>query len=383
MIETMKPLICFVLFALILSSCSSGKKAYEQGNYYEAVVKATNRLRQKPNHKKSQQTLKQAYPLAVATLEADAREVLSSNDPLKFSRAIQIYNQLNRLNEEIRHSPGALRVIKDPKSYFATIEELKPKAAANAYHQAEELMALKTREAAREAYYLYLEADEFVPGYKNAVSKADEARFEATLKVLLQQMPVPTQYKLSSNFFQDKVEEYLRTRFRSNEFVRFYTPDEAEALDLPYIDHYLDISFDDFVVGNVYIKEKEENISKDSVKIGEVTLEGGTKQPVYGTVKAKVITFQKQIVSKGRVSMEIRSADTNALLSHKKFDGEFIWASEWGNFNGDERALEKHHLALIKKKEVPPPHPQDMFVEFTRPIYSQLTQNLESFYSRY
>lgn len=379
----MRKLSCLFLVVLMLNSCSSGKKAYEQGNYYEAVVKATNRLRQKPNHKKSQQTLREAYPLAVATMESDARQMISSSNPLKYSKAIRIYQQLDRLNDEIRHSPGALKVIKEPKSYFSNIEELKPKAAEDAYKQAEGKMALKTREGAKEAYYLYLEADEFVPGYKNVSSRIEEAKFEATLKVLLQQIPVPTQYHLSSRFFQDKVEEYLRTRFKSNQFVRFYTPEEAEKLDLPYIDHYLDIAFDDFSVGNVFVKEKVESVSRDSVKIGEVSLENGEKRPVLGTVKAKVTTYQKTIVSKGRVSMHIRNADTKALLTHKKFDGEFIWASEWGNFNGDERALEKHHLDLIKKKEVPPPPPQDMFVEFTRPIYSQLTQDLESFYSRF
>lgn len=379
----MKTLICLVFVGLILVSCSSGKKAYEKGNYYEAVIKATNRLRKNPDHKKSQQTLRSAYPLAVGTMESDARQMLSSSDPLKYSKAIRIYEQLDRLNKEIKHAPGALKVIKEPTDYFTQIEELKPKAAENAYNRAEDLMELKTSEGAKDAYYLYLEADEFVSGYKDVAVKIEEAHFQATLKVMLQQIPVPTQYQLSSNFFQDKVEEYLRTRFRSNEFVRFYTPNEAESLELPYIDHYLDIAFDDFVVGNVYIKEKEEGVSRDSVKIGEIALESGEKRPVYGTVKAKVTTFRKEIVSKGRVSMQIRSAETKALLSHKKFDGEFIWTSMWGNFNGDERALDETHLTIIRKKEVPPPPPQDMFIEFTRPIYSQLTQTLESFYSRY
>ncbi|MGK7389756.1 MAG: hypothetical protein ACNS60_05370 [Candidatus Cyclobacteriaceae bacterium M2_1C_046] len=379
----MKTLGCLLFLCLLLTSCSSGKKAYEEGNYYEAVIKATNRLRKNPDHKKSKQTLKAAYPLAIGTMESDADQMLNSADPMKYSNAIRIYEQLNRLNNEIKHAPGALKVIKQPVDYFYKIEELKPLAAENAYNNAEELMALKTREAAKNAYYLYTEADNFVPGYKDVANKIEEAQFQATLKVMVHQIPVPTQYELSSRFFQDNVEEYLRTRFRSNQFVRFYTPIEAESLDLPYIDHYLDIAFDDFTVGNIYIKEKEETVSKDSVKVGEIELESGEKKPVYGTVNAKVTTFKKEVLSRGRVSMQIRDAETKALLSHKKFDGEFIWISEWGNFNGDERALSDIHLAIVKKKEVPPPPPQDMFVEFTRPIYSQLTQNLESFYSRY
>lgn len=244
-------------------------------------------------------------------------------------------------------------------------------------------MNRQSREAAKEAYHLFLEANEFSPGFKDVIDKMDQARFEATLKVLVQQIPTPGQYQLSSNFFQNKVEEYLHTRFRSNQFVRFYTPEEAEKTDLPYIDHYLAIAFDDFVVGNVFIKEKEEVVAKDSVKIGEITMENGEKKSVYGTVNAKVTSFKKQVVSKGLVSMQIRNADTKAVLTHEKFNGEFIWFSEWGHFNGDEKALKPEHITLIKKREIPPPPPQDMFIEFTRPIYSQLTSTLESFYSRY
>ena len=38
-------LLVFTLI-LIVSACSSGKKAYERGDYYGAVMKAINRLRQ-------------------------------------------------------------------------------------------------------------------------------------------------------------------------------------------------------------------------------------------------------------------------------------------------------------------------------------------------
>lgn len=379
----MRILLSLIVGALMLSSCSSGKKAYEQGDYYTAVIKSVNRLRSNPNHKKSKEALKQAYPLAISTLEADASRILTSPNPLRSKDALRIYETLNVLHNEIRRAPGALKVIPSPKNYNARINELKPKAAEEAYSEAVKLMDRKTRETAKEAYFLFREADAIMPGYKDVQDKIEQAHFEATLKVIVQQIPVPTQYTLSSIFFMDKVEEYLHTQFRNNQFVRFYTPEEAKKTDLPYVDHYLDIAFDDFVVGNTHTLEKEEIVQRDSVKIGEVELEDGTKKPVYGTVNAKVSRFKKQVISKGLLRMQIRDAETNAILTHKKFDGEFIWLNEWGSFNGDERALSPEHKELIKQREVPPPPPQDLFIEFTRPIYSQLTQALESFYSRY
>jgi hypothetical protein len=60
-----------------------------------------------------------------------------------------------------------------------------------------------------------------------------------------------------------------------------------------------------------------------------------------------------------------------------------VWFTEWGSFNGDERALSKDQLALCDKRPAPPPPPQDLFVEFTKPIYNQVTPFLKDFYRKY
>ncbi|HPM32390.1 MAG TPA: hypothetical protein PLJ60_18795, partial [Chryseolinea sp.] len=67
------------LFLLILTACSSGKKAYEQGDYYSAVLQAVNRLRQKPDHEKSAEALRNAYPLAIERLQEQVNNEIASN----------------------------------------------------------------------------------------------------------------------------------------------------------------------------------------------------------------------------------------------------------------------------------------------------------------
>jgi hypothetical protein len=68
-----------VTAVLHFAGCSSGKKAYERGDYYEAVMKSVTRLRQNPDHSKSQETLKNAYPLAVEFFETQAKNDIASN----------------------------------------------------------------------------------------------------------------------------------------------------------------------------------------------------------------------------------------------------------------------------------------------------------------
>lgn len=373
----------FLLCAILFFDCSSGKKAFERGDYYDAVLKAVNRLRQKPNHKKSRETLREGYPLALQTLEQDARNSLTGNHPFKYRETLRSYELINAMYEEIRRSPGALRVIPRPKNYYDKMAEIKQKAAKESYDAGIIALKRETREDAKKAYFLFQDANTFVSNYKDVRKKLEEALFIATLKVVVEQIPVPTRYDLSARFFQDKIEEYLHSHFRSNQFVRFYTPREAEREKLPYVDQYLRLQFDDFVVGETHVLRDTETISRDSVKVGTVTLEDGTKKDAYGTVKAKLTVWKKEVSSRGLFSMKVYNARTNAVLSHEKFSGEFVWLSQWGSFNGDERALTEEQLAICKNSEVPPPPPQDLFIEFTRPIYDQLLPAVNNFYSRY
>lgn len=377
----MKKRLLFWSLIAILCACSSGKKAYERGNYYDAVVKAIGRLRQKPDHSKSAETLKNAYPLALEFYETQANNQISSNTPFKWKNAIQSYNTINSMYEQIRQCPGCMKVVKNPKNYYAEIGPLKEKAADESYNAGITELMKGTRADAKRAYFNFVDAQAFVPGYKDVVEYLDKSKFEATVKVYLEQIPVPSRYNLSGGFFQDKVEEFVHSTYREEGFVKFFTPDAAKNVNYP-MDQIMRIQFDDFSVGNIALKEKEETVSKDSVRVGETKIEGKTV-PVYNTVKAKLTTYRKEVKSSGLVSMLILDAKTNGVLTHKKFEGDYVWVNSWARFNGDERALTDAQLNQCKQKEMQPPQNQDLFLEFTKPIFNQLTPAIKSFYSVY
>lgn len=379
----MKPVhLLFILIAGVSVACSSGKQAYEKGNYYEAVVKAVGRLRQNPDHEKSQEALKNAYPLAVEYYEQQASNEMASNSPYKYKNAIQAYNTINQLYESIKTCPGCLKVIKTPVNHYADIGPLKEKAADESYNAGITALMKGTREDAKTAYFNFVDVQNFVPGYKDVLEYLDKSKYEATLKVVVEQIPVPARYNLSGGFFQDKIEEFLHSNYPDRGFVKFYTPEEARLSKLPVADQILRIQFDDFSVGNSVLREKEETVTKDSVKVGEAKVEGKTV-PVYNTVKAKLTTYSKEVSSSGLLSMIVVDGRTNGVLSHQKFPGNYVWVSRWANFNGDERALTSQQLALCKMKETTPPVPQDLFLEFTKPIYDRLIPALRTFYQNY
>lgn len=376
-------IISVAITPLILSSCSSGKKAYEQGDYYAAVLKAVNRLRNNPDHKKSSETLKKSYPLAVSTFEQDAKNAMDANDRYKFKKSLQAYEAINRLYHEIQTAPAARKIIPKPKNYTSKAAALKSQAAEESYAIGLALMKSRSREHAKQAFFHFEDVNRFVPGYKNVAAKTEEALFIATLKVIVEQIPVPAIYSLSADFFQDKVEGYLHSRYRDNRFVRFYTQREAEAEKLPYVDQYLRLQFDDFTVGETHMERNIETVTRDSVKIGSLTLEDGSQQDILGSVSAKITISRREVRSRGLFSMQAIDAHSQAVLTHEKFSGEFVWFSQWGSFNGDERALTEETLKLCRVREVPPPRPQVLFTEFTKPIYNQLTAAVQRFYRRY
>jgi hypothetical protein len=375
-------LFASAVIALIAVGCSSGKKAYERGDYYGAVMKSVNRLRQNPGHTKSSEALQAAYPLAVEYFENEANNEIASNSPYKWKNAIQAYTNINSLYEEIRQCPGCKKAVPNPKNYYAEIGPLKEKAAEESYNAGINALMKGNRNDAKQAYYNFADVQRFVPGYKDVVEYIDKAKDEATLKVILEQIPVPARYNLSGGFFQDKVEEFLHKNYTDETFIKFYTPEEARLVNLDEADQIMRIQFDDFSVGNSILREKEETLTKDSVKVGEAKIEGKTV-PVYNTVKAKLTTYRKEVISNGLLSMIVVDAKTNGVLTTRKFNGEFVWVNQWAKFNGDERALTDQQLKICQSREQQPPHPQDMFLEFTRPIYNQLIPAVKGFYQNY
>ena len=55
------------------------------------------------------------------------------------------------------------------------------------------------------------------------------------------------------------------------------------------------------------------------------------------------------------------------------------------NFYSEEglKELNQKQIDLTKRKTLPLPPEQDLFIEFTKPIYSKLTSNLNRFFRRY
>jgi len=224
-----KNILSLIFFALIVSSCSSGKKALQKGDYFNAVSQAIERLKSDPDNNKATQVLKEGYPMAIEWSQEEMDFALSSNSEFKWEKAINLMKQVNRLSDLIRSTPAARNIIETPKSYSSELNMAYEKAAEARYIAGEQELNQNTQESARKAFDHYYVADQLVPCYKDVSLKLDTSKELATLKVIVEAITVHTQkYKLSSEFFYNQVFEYLNNQYPKRGFVNFYSPQQAE-----------------------------------------------------------------------------------------------------------------------------------------------------------
>ena len=374
-------ILSFLLFAI---SCSrNGTKALEKGNYYEAVLQSVEKLKKDTNNSKALEVLPAAYKNAQNEFLRDINNSQNANQQFRWESILEHYNKLNKMQDAIEHCTACRRLV-SPQTYFKETEDARENAAAERYVAGNDLLKGRpSKTSARAAYDNFEKITIFAPNYKDARNRLEDALNLGSYHVVVEQPKVNSRlYQYSNEYFQGKVDEFLRTNRRMNKFIRFYSPEEAKTVKLTP-DQIVRLEFIDFVVGETNIQTDRQNVtSKDSVKTGEATIDG-KKVPVYGRVNAQVVKSRKVVRSRGLLSMEVIDFQANKILLRDEIPGEYTWVNEWASFNGDERALNSTELNMTRNREQLPPPPQQLFIEFTKPIYDQVTSRIKNFYKKY
>ncbi|TKG97186.1 hypothetical protein EYV94_01800 [Puteibacter caeruleilacunae] len=377
--------LLLVLVVVVVGACSSGKVAYEKGDYYDAVIKSVNRLRSNPSNRKALYTIENAYPMAVQYYQDEIDQTLTLNQPFKWTKVVGYLERVNRMASEISRSPAAKSLVREVKQYGKELADARLKAAEEQYIAGMELLKEDDRMKAREACSYFERCQRFVPGFKDVKNRIAEAIDRGTVKVIVEPIVVRMKkYQISADYFYDELMAYLYRQHSKEKFLRFYSPDDAAASKVDYPDHLVQMEFRNLYIGRPRIHESVNDVaSADSVKVGEVKLKDGSKLPVLGIVKARLHVFTMEVISEASLEVKVSDFQANKLLWRNQVPAEFLWVDQWGNFNGDVRALTAEEVILCEKKPLPPPNDQHMFVEISRILYDQTMEKLRNFYRRY
>ncbi|WP_131537562.1 hypothetical protein [Pedobacter nototheniae] len=366
------------LSLIIIGGCTTGKNALQKGDYDASVLKAVGRLQNSPKNAEAIQVLSTAYNLSLQDHLRRIEEAKASIDPFKWENVIYDYQKINQLADEINSCPACLNVVPNPIKYIKELADGKYNAAVARYNSGVSLLQSNDRLNAKKAYYEFEKAQNYYPNYNDVKAKMEDAYWAAVVRVVVQPILINSRtYKLSADYFQQQIDNFI-SNYQRNKFVLFYSEQQATNQKIR-ADQVLSLNFDDFVVGETYVKERVEKLKRDSVVIGETR----DKKAVYGTVKATLSIFDKRVSSSGLLDLTITDWQSRKIIRQQKFPGTYVWQDSWASFNGDERALNRQQLAMCKRRETIPPPPGALFLEFTKPIYNQLVNDITYFYNNY
>ena len=360
---------------LLVVACSSPKNQFEKGNYEKAVQLSIKKLRKKPSNEKQKSILKAAYNYAVQVSTQKITQYQQSNDRFKWDSMITQYRQMQNLYAELLQCPGCLSVV-TPVDYQIDLNAALLQGAQVYVEEGLATLNTQTKVGGRTAFNYFVQAK----AYQNDYANIDEYLFQAkqlgTEIIGISKIPVASKgLEINSAFFLQQLTQALNDlNYRFAEFypLNYFTQKaNANGTKPPVPDQIIDLSFDDYFIGQTYLKETRETVVRDSVKVGEVSDSLGRKQAVYGKVEAELQLFDKTLESGGLLNIAIVEPATNTVLFQQKIPSTYVWENHWATYQGDKRALTKAEMELTKNKELLPPLPQDLFYAFTRPLFDQ------------
>lgn len=341
---------------LLLTGCvSDGLRAYKKGKYYQACEQAVKKLSGKPDNANAHTALAGAYPLAQAGTQRQIDSLGDASSLDSYENVIAICDRMNKIANAILHCPPALALVPNPTDYTGPRNAAAAVLVRRAYRAGVRASADGTLAKSREALGYFERVIRYSPNYRRVQVRIAQARYDATMRVVVTR-PRVSCYLPSTDYFYT----WLLIDLPYRNLLRFYTPEEAVREGMANPHRIVELDFLDYADGNVRKTVNTSNLVR-SVAIGTTTAEDGSKQTVYGDVKAEYTTTRLEMQSTGRIWMCIIDTESGRVTYDHEYSDSYTWTSETATFNGDERALDSKQLALTKKRPQAPPSAQSMY----------------------
>ncbi|MGM5629796.1 hypothetical protein O2K51_02755 [Apibacter raozihei] len=398
----MKKLTQFSIFSLLLSilyNCSAYKSASNKmvkGNYAEAFetsIKLFSKNSSQRKKVKQLELLQNSYMLANRQDEFRLQNMRTKSDPnykdiyylvktlYDRENLIKPYLPLYKNNKELKFSV---------KNYSLELEQAKEDFLNDYYTSALKYLTTKKKSNARSAYNLLKEVQEVDYNYRDVNIKLEEA-YKNGIERMYVTAVNQTGHPLPENF-KDNLLYNL-----NNEVNSFWM---RISTSKPYnMDHEIRVVLNRLYIGKDDFTKKSKNFDKDIVDGWEYEKDGrgnvikdslGNTKKVdkHVIVRATVTEFKRTKDAKLDATIEVYDPNGNIEIydlygyvrRESSITSKFIFESVFAEFEGDERALNRRELDLIKKTPVAFPTDYDMINECIRESRKELIYFLSSYY---
>ncbi len=142
---------------LLFQSCRTPGKAYQKGDYDDALQLGIKKLQKDPNDYGLRDVVKKSYTYLVNEHEDNIRILSNSKSENRFERIYGEYLQLQRLYQVVRSNATASELV-TPRDYSEYVETYRDQAMARHIELANQYMNEGTKVSYREAYRALNEA---------------------------------------------------------------------------------------------------------------------------------------------------------------------------------------------------------------------------------
>ncbi len=375
-----------LLFSLYLLSCKTAGKAYEKGNYNDAIELAIKKLQKDPSDYDAKTVLQNAYKQAVSHHEDQIRILSNSKSELRFEKIYSEYLSLQRLYEKVNRYPSASKLV-NATDYSDYLETYKNKSAD--IHEEKAMKWLeqtdKGKAAYREAYYEFNKALRYRPDDYELKNLRDTAYYNALTKVLV----VPVQYYgggYGNNSYSYQLRNFHENIIRTlaynsgGDFVKFYSEWDLRNKNLEP-DQILELNLNRMSFGQPYDERSTRRVSKEVV-VKEIVHKPDSVTKQYATVYAQVTTTRRTTVSQGDLYITVRDTKGRTIWTDR-FTGEHRWQTEFATYTGDERALTDSDRSQLNNQTNNYPREEEVMEELLRQIQNDLSNRMRNYYARF
>jgi len=367
---------------ILLYSCKSASKAYQKGNYDDAIERGIKKLQKDPYDYETRELVQNSYNYSVSQHENQIRILQNSRDDSKYEKIYQEYAELQRLYDMIHQYPAVAKMIKTT-DYSEYVYTYRDKAADVHIEKAMLWENEGTKKAYREAYKEYNVALRYRPEDFDLRKKRDSAYDAALTKVVISNIQNygGFQYGTAAHL-QNFQTDVLRTLSynMNNEFVKFYSENEARLRDI-VPDQILELNLSRVSMGQPDENKTYREVTKQVV-VKETVYRPDSVYKEYATVKANIITTKRTLISQGDLIVTVRDLQ-GRVIWNDRFTGEHKWQAEYLSYTGDERALSDSDKSMLNQSTANPPTEEQIMEELMKQIQSDLSARLRTYYTRY
>lgn len=378
----MKKFLLFILLSsFVFAGCKSSKNYLQRSDEDKALQDAVKRLSKNTEDHEAREAIPILYRNISGVRLARIRSYQSSTELSKYDKIISEYNQLQSAYNSIINTPAAFRLI-TPENYSTQILETKELAAAANYKAADNYFNQAGRDNAKRAYNAYKKTNQYIPNYKDATAKMNEAYENAIVDVVIN--PVQDNSFFNNNGWGNSWSNYSNDYFQralvrdldynngnnTRYAARFYSDWEIRNKDInPDWEVNLLLRNMDIPIPQRFSQRYNRS---SSVEIGKDT----SGRPIYQTVTASVNITRYSFTAYANMDVQIKDLATRNNISNRSFREDYRWQEERGTYSGDSRALTAQDWEAINNNNFREPRREQVVEELYRKLYSQILSHI-------